>query len=105
MLFNSYIFILVFLPVTWAVYYLLNSRRCFKMAQLTLIIASLVFYGFYNRSYLFVMIGSVSINYIVSMIGHSLKKVRIKTPWKTVEGGAFIIGIGILINLSVLFYF
>ena len=78
MLFNSYIFILLFLPITWAIYFFLNSRNRFRGAQIALIVASLVFYGFYNWSYLLVMIGSILLNYIVAFTAHALKRNRVK---------------------------
>ncbi len=73
MLFNSYIFVLLFLPVTWGIYFLLNSKNQYKTAQFCLIVASLIFYGFYNWHYLLVIIGSIIINYSLALSAHFLK--------------------------------
>ncbi len=73
MLFNSYIFILLFLPVTWGIYFLLNSKKQYKIAQFCLIVASLIFYGFYNWHYLLVIIGSILINYSIALLAYFSK--------------------------------
>lgn len=103
MLFNSYIFILLFLPITWAIYFFLNSRNRFRGAQIALIVTSLVFYGFYNWSYLLIMIGSILLNYIVAFTAHALKRNRVLL--RKTEAGKLVIIIGILLNIGILFYF
>lgn len=78
MLFNSYVFILLFLPITWGIYFLLNYMRHYKLAQICLVIASLVFYGFYNWQYLLVIIGSIVVNYSLAILGQCLKNHRFR---------------------------
>lgn len=73
MLFNSYIFILLFLPITWGIYFILNPYSHYKAAQICLITASLIFYGFYNWHYLLVIMGSIVVNYVIAVLGHFLK--------------------------------
>lgn len=73
MLFNSYIFILFFLPVTWGIYFLLNSKKQYQAAQVCLIIASLIFYGYYNWYYLLVIAGSIVANYSIAAFAHLSK--------------------------------
>ena len=46
MLFNSYIFILCFLPLTMAAYYRLSRMRKYNAAKLSLAIVSLIFCGY-----------------------------------------------------------
>ena len=48
MLFSSYAFILVFLPVTIVIYYLLSKVESSLYQRTFLIIMSLFFYGYYN---------------------------------------------------------
>ena len=48
MLFNSYIFLFLFLPLALAGWYLLNRFRQYKLAQGYLIGMSLWFYAYYN---------------------------------------------------------
>lgn len=57
MLFNSYIFILCFLPVTWVIYFLLNSNRKYKATQV----------------YLLVIAGSIAANYSIASLAHLLR--------------------------------
>lgn len=99
MLFNSYIFILLFLPLTWAVYFGLNSQKCFRGAQIALIIASFVFYGFYNWTYLVLMSGSIVVNYAVAYIAHTVRRKS------SITAGKVVIAVGIIGNIGVLFYY
>ncbi len=63
MLFNSYIFILFFLPVTLLFYYLLNHYKKYTMAQIFLIGMSGWFYAYFNPLYLLILCVSILINY------------------------------------------
>jgi alginate O-acetyltransferase complex protein AlgI len=65
MLFNSYIFLFVFLPVTWLGWFILTrySRQRFIIGFLAL--ASLVFYGFWNPGFLPILIVSVVVNFLL----------------------------------------
>jgi D-alanyl-lipoteichoic acid acyltransferase DltB (MBOAT superfamily) len=64
MLFNSYFFILFFLPLAVAGYFVLQRLAGVKWARLYLIIASLGFMGFWNVWFALVLIGSVLFNYL-----------------------------------------
>lgn len=64
MLFNSTIFILVFLPLTLAAYYLLAERRTWRL--LALASASMFFYGFWDVRFLPLLAGSVAINWLIA---------------------------------------
>lgn len=66
MLFNSYFFIFVFLPLSLAGWYLLNRLKRYKLAQGYLIGMSLWFYAWYNVSFLWGMLGSCLFNFGVS---------------------------------------
>ncbi|MDH5755207.1 MAG: MBOAT family protein [Nitrospinota bacterium] len=63
MLFNSYEFILAFLPVTFLAYFLLNSWRFGHAATIFLVMASLFFYGWWNPLYLPLILASILVNY------------------------------------------
>ena len=67
MLFNSYIFILLFLPVTLAGYYLIN-RLSFKAGEAWLLAMSLWFYGYFNPWYLLLIGASICCNYAFSRL-------------------------------------
>ena len=94
MLFNSYIFIFVFLPATLVLYHYLQSRKKQRAAITTLVLASLFFYGWWNPAYLLLLGLSVLFNY---KIGRILSK-------KPTQNKTLLI-IGIAANLSALGYF
>lgn len=96
MLFNSYIFILAFLPFTLVLYFLLNKMKRYQMASGALLIMSLVFYGYFNVDYLVIIIGSIILNYLIDMAFR-----RISTPvWRK-----SLLILALVGNLGVLFYF
>ena len=96
MLFNSYIFIFLFLPLALLGWYGLNRCRAYEMAKLFLAVMSLWFYGYFNLYYLFVILGSILVNYLLSFL---LKK--FSSP-KVCRAGLWA---GVLLNLGILFYF
>ena len=63
MLFNSYIFIFAFLPVTLAGFFLLG-RLQHKLAAAWLTAASLFFYGWWNPVYVGLLALSICFNYV-----------------------------------------
>jgi len=65
MLFNSYEFIFLFLPVTLVVYFWLLRRRFTVAARSWLLFASLFFYSWWNISFLPLILGSILFNYTV----------------------------------------
>ena len=64
MLFSSMEFILVFLPVTVGVNLLLRG----KARNYWLLLCSLLFYAWGEPSFVFVMIGSIALNYIAALL-------------------------------------
>lgn len=68
MLFNSYEFIFVFLPVVLAGCFVLARYAGAQAAQLWLTAASLYFYGSWNLRYLPLLLGSVVFNYGVALL-------------------------------------
>lgn len=65
MLFNSFEFILVFLPITVVIYFLLLRWRLTIAAKSWLLSASLFFYSWWNIKYLPLILGSVLFNYTI----------------------------------------
>lgn len=63
MLFNSYVFILAFLPVTFVIFFSLTRFRFVKAALIWLTVSSLFFYGYWNPANLPVMVISIVINH------------------------------------------
>lgn len=97
MLFNSYIFILAFLPITLLGYYFLNKFSLNKCSLIWLAIMSFVFYGYFNIFYLLILWTSIATNYFVSRL---LQKKTTKLRLKKV-----IMFLGVLFNVGLIFYF
>lgn len=66
MLFNSFLFLFVFLPVALGVHYCLGGLRP-RLAALWLCVASIVFYGWWNPQFVILLAGSIAFNYLVSL--------------------------------------
>ncbi len=98
MLFNSYQFILGFLPVTFFIYFYLNKRRMTNSAKCFLVLASLFFYSWWNIAYLPLILGSMLFNY---SLGCELAKTRMKARITKKS----ILIMGIVANLGLLGYF
>lgn len=95
MLFNSYIFIFLFLPLCLAGYYLLVYFRKGAAARLWLTGLSWWFYGYFNPGYLAIMLCSILFNYAVFGRLVAGKGGRRKA----------LLWFGVACNLAVLFYF
>ncbi len=68
MLFNSYEFLLMFLPICLGSYYSI-SRLINQRAAITwLALCSLFFYGWWNPAYLWLMISSILVNYSFGLL-------------------------------------
>ena len=65
MLFHSYEFIFVFLPMTFFIYFYLNRRRLTNASKFFLVFSSLFFYSWWNISYLPIILLSIIFNYII----------------------------------------
>src|SRR6476646_5595831 len=66
MLFNSFIFIFIFLPVTVATFFLLGRiNHCWAAGWLAL--ASLFFYGYWDYRYIPLLLASISFNYFMGL--------------------------------------
>ena len=92
MLFNSYEFILLFLPITFFVYFYLNSKKQVLASKIFLVSASLFFYSWWNPIYLPLILGSMIFNFY---IGESLGRKSTKK----------MLTFGIVGNVALLGYF
>ncbi len=63
MLFNSHIFLFVFLPVVWLLFHTLRRRNALKGSIGLLVISSLVFYAWWNPPFVGLIIGSILFNH------------------------------------------
>ena len=98
MLFNSYIFIFAFLPLTFFIYFGFNRFGLKETSKLFLVLSSLFFYSWWNISYLPIILSSMFFNYIVGVL---LSKGRIKSS----AGRKSVLIFGIAANVALLAYF
>lgn len=96
MLFNSFEFIFLFLPLTLGAYFLLHRLGLTKCAKISLILASLFFYGYFNWTYLPIIISSVLINYLVGSSLNRTLSAPVRKLW---------LYVGLVFNLGMLGYF
>lgn len=68
MLFNSYIFVFLFFPIVLLGYFGLNHFKKYEAAKIFLTGASLYFYGYFNWTYLLIIVCSIILNYLFSNI-------------------------------------
>lgn len=96
MLFNSYIFIFLFLPLALAGYYGLNYLKRYKAGLIWLIGMSMWFYGYNSVEYLFILVVSILLNYLLV---EGMSRIRAGSGRKI-----FLLA-GVLLNLGILFYY
>lgn len=93
MQFNSFIFILLFLPLTVTLYYTLNKIND-TVGKIVLLIASIIFYAYTDRVTLIVLGISLVLNYGFALAIANVKK------WRS-----FYLFTPIVINTGILLYF
>lgn len=98
MIFSTYRFIFLFLPVTFFGYFILNRFRYYSVAKIWLIIASLYFYGQGSPAFFPFFLASITGNYIIG------------TAMTRMEGSQTIqrkilLGIGLAGNIGLLGYY
>jgi alginate O-acetyltransferase complex protein AlgI len=99
MLFNSYTYIFLFLPASLIVYFILNGRRRTFGAKVWLLLASLVFYGWWNPVYTPLILGSIAFNYAM---GTLISRYRERGRRKLCTS---LLAVGLAGNLVLLGYF
>lgn len=120
MLFNSFLFIFIFLPLTLLGWYGLNHNKRFELAKAFLAGMSLWFYGYFNFYYLAIILVSIAVNYLLSFLLAFVdtKFADTKSADNSVHANASDINAlkikiihraaltaGIVFNLGLLFYF
>ena len=97
MLFNSYVFMLAFLPVTLIGYFLLGRLpERIPLNKLFLTLMSFVFYGYNNPRYVPIIVLSILVNYALSQGMLAAERKAVRLPLMLA---------GLALNLGVLFYF
>ena len=95
MIFNSFEFIFVFLPIVLALYYLIG-RIHIPFAKAWLLVASLFFYAYWNPAYLPLVLISMVINYVIGSYLGKNEKPNLRKP---------ILIVGIIFNVGLLSYY
>jgi len=98
MLFNSYPFILFFLPVTLLGFFLL-ARRTHGLVAAWLAAASIFFYGWWNPVYVILLLASIGLNYIFG-----IKLMRLRAAGRDRYAGRFL-ALAVAANLLLLCYY
>lgn len=92
MQFNSFVFILLFLPITTLLYYTANRINSL-VGKWILVISSIIFYCYTDISILWVLGISIIVNYVFSLTVTKAKK------WRSI----FLV-IPVIINVGLLLY-
>jgi alginate O-acetyltransferase complex protein AlgI len=100
MLFNSFAFVVYFLPIVLVVFFTLARWRKLKLAIGFLLASSLFFYGYWNPAYLPLLIGSIAVNYY---LGQRIQRIQQVTPHS--QPARRLMQLGIAINLGILGYY
>jgi alginate O-acetyltransferase complex protein AlgI len=98
MLFSSFEFIFLFLPITFLIYFYLNKRRLTELSKGFLLASSLFFYSWWEITYLPLILGSMLFNFAIgnSLAQYGEHKLASKTQ---------LLLIGITGNIGLLGYF
>ncbi len=97
MLFNSYVFLFLFLPATWFSFRLACSRRATNAALAVLLVASLLFYSYWNPPFILLILFSILFNYAW---GRGIERAVLQGG--NVKGWLFS---GLSVNLALIAYF
>lgn len=95
MLFNSYVYLFILLPVSVVVFYLIGARGHHRVAVSWLVAVSLFFYGWWNPAYLMLIVASMLGNYALGIALSEKGEANRKT----------VLALGVLANLGLLGYY
>ena len=93
MLFNSYPFIFIYLPVVFVSFFLTARYVSCRAATFILVLSSFIFYGYWDYHYVPLLFASITVNYL---IGRQISKTEEKKIWLI---------IGLVVNVALLGYF
>lgn len=96
MLFNSYFFVFIYLPIVMSAFYVLSFFKKQKLAQVSLLIASLFFYGFWDIRFLPLLSASILFNFCMGNLIFYSQDLNLKRLY---------LYLGLGIDLAALFYF
>ena len=98
MLFNSFEFIFLFLPITLYIYFYLNRFKLIELSKGFLVLSSLFFYSWWNIIYLPLLLLSILFNFLIA-------KTLSKSTSEKIIRKKIILVFGIIMNILLLSYF
>lgn len=106
MIFSSWQFILIFLPVSFFFYFWLNHRRLIIAGKVWLVVASLIFYAYWDIKYLPLILGSIFLNFAIGtgLAQAHEQSLREAKPHRRVNRKV-VLATGIVANLLLLGYY
>lgn len=103
MLFTTFDFIFIYLPIVFAIYFILNKLRLIRLGIAFLVVASVFFYGYWNYIYVPLIIASFTFNFFV---GSKLCAIATKFEGeKRAKKPKGFLTFGILANITLLGYY
>ena len=99
MIFSTYKFILIFLPIVLIGYHIINKFKYYTLSKIWLVLASLVFYYIGSPDFFWYFVGSVVGNYI---IGSSISKLDVE---KNKKERKILFAVGLIGNIALLGYY
>ena len=99
MLFNSYAFIILYLPIVAFLFFVFARYASARVAATWIALASVFFYGYWSPRYVILLLGSILVNYA---FGVALQRAQSRGRRREAKG---ILVLAIAANLSVLCYF
>lgn len=104
MLFNSHLFLFVFFPICLFGYYGLLYLQKPVAVRIFLIAMSLWFYGYFNFSYLLIMVCSIGVNFLFHRLLSQKEAGKNREKRSAISRRSVMI-LAVAFNLGVLFYF
>lgn len=99
MLFNSFVFLGVFLPAVLLLFWAAERLRIRSLTTGVLLVASLVYYGYWDYRFLWLICGSILVNY---WLGLMLQEVRAR---RRDASASLLLTTGVALNLAPLAYY
>lgn len=97
MLFTSFEFMLLFLPLTVGMFFAFSAMRLARVAATWLALMSLVFYAWWSPAYLLLLMASIAVNYWAGRLLLAGRAGATRLRPRTILVGALVINLGALI--------
>ena len=105
MLFNSYEFLLLFLPITLVVFYLLLKLNKETIVVSWLVVASIAFYSWFDPRFLILLGVSIIFNFVMSIFIRQARISENSEVKRKIFSSKVLLTIAIVANLLVLMYY